>query len=176
MTSSTSGWGEAERSIKARTNRVEVVNLTFGTMTGGTTAFTANDVLIDTTIQSGIFAKNNSGGYLKALAVYDTDNQAQPMSVYFTHNSGSWAAENAAAAPSAAEVADIQGVVAVAGTHYQAPLGTEDMAYVSGLNIPLTPVSGTDDIYVAVVTTGTPTHTAGTANISMKAWFEFFDV
>lgn len=166
-------WGMEENSEMYGPAKVRGVDVTFGTMTGGTTAFTSGDVLIDTFAATAVCPKNDRGCVLKYITVIDTDEQNSNFDVYFTSNAGSWAAENAAAAPSGAEITDILHVVEFDNsTDRHNFSGVADIWFSGELSLPITPVSGTDDIYVVLVTRGTPTHTASTANISMRLWLQ----
>lgn len=130
------------------------------TLVADTSIYAAGDTLVATQVLSNLLREKNVGGLLKSLTVVDEDDQKAALDIYFLDANVSFAAANAAAAPSDTAARSLLGKVAVATADYK-DLGGVSMASYANLDIILKPAVDTQDIYVAVVNgAGTPTYTA----------------
>lgn len=130
------------------------------TLSLDTAAYASGDVLADTQQVDAALRVADGTGVLQSLMVIDEDDQKVTFTVYFLSANVSMGTENAAPSISDANAANILGFVEVSGAEYK-DLGGVAVANIKNIGIPLKAVSGTDDIYVAVVNgTGAPTYTA----------------
>lgn len=117
-----------------------------------TTALAAGDVIADTEAVSGFFRANDVGTTLIGLTVLDkTDNTAAnlDMTFVFFKSNVSLGTENSAPSITDTNAEHIIGLVRVQSTDV-IDLGLSKVAYVQPKPVPLTPLSGTDDVAVAI--------------------------
>mgnify|MGYP001601299563 CR=1 FL=1 len=130
------------------------------TLSLDTSAYASGDLLADTQACSALFRKDDGTGLLQSLMVIDQDDQKVAFDVYILSANVTMGTENSAPSITDANAVNILGIVSVATTDYK-DLGGVSVANIKGLGIPIKAVSGTDDLYLAVVNgTGTPTFTA----------------
>lgn len=144
------------------------------TFTLDTNIYAAGDVLADRQILNSVVRAADAKGYLVGITILDEDDQAAAgMDVYLLSADVTLGTENAAISISDANARNILGVVPIASGDWKDLINSKMAHKVSGdtgLPMPITPVSGTDDVYIALVTAGTPTQTAN--GITARLWFQ----
>ena len=131
------------------------------TLSTDTSAYANADLLADTQTISDFFNDNDGAGSIKSLVVIDTDDQTlYTFSLWFLDGTGSLGSENSA--PSAADAVALTVLAKVDfATTDGLDLGDSKVYSKTGLSIPVKAIAGTNDLGIAaIVTTGTPTHTA----------------
>jgi hypothetical protein len=148
-----------------RTDACKVVGTTVVksvTLTTDTSAYANGDVIADTQQVDAAFRIADGTGVLQAISVFDADDQTPySFTIYLHRTSTSIGTENGGITISDANAAaGIIGAVAFTpGDCFDLINGR--MYFRSGLGIPVSAVSGTDDLYISMVgVVGTPTHTA----------------
>ena len=132
------------------------------TLSIDTVAYGASDLLADAQIVAACTRANDVEAILQTLVLIDEDDEKSPMTIYFTNVSTSWGTENSAPTITDAVAGSILGYVDIATADYK-DLGGVSVVMKANLGIVVKPVSGSDDIYVAVVNgSGTQTYTAAT--------------
>jgi hypothetical protein len=131
------------------------------TLSLDTSAYVAGDVLADSQQVDAALRTSNGTGALVSVVVVDKDDQRAAFTIWFLDANVSMGTENAAPSISDTNAANVLGKVDVAVADY-VDLGGVSVAFVAPtIPIPLKAVTGTDDIYVAVVNgAGAPTYTA----------------
>lgn len=130
------------------------------TLTLDTSAYASGDLLADTQVVTNALRKTDGTGILHSLMVIDQDDQGVALDVYFLSDNQTFGSENSAPSISDANALTILCRIPVATTDYY-DLGGVKVADLSNLSRIIKAVSGTRNIYVAVVNgTGTPTFTA----------------
>ena len=137
---------------------VKFVDVTLST---DTAAYASGDLIADTQIIAACVRSNDATGLLSSIEVVDEDNQGVALSLLFFSGSASLGTENAAPTYTDAIIRTLLYRKDVAGADYAAYGSVAKVAQYTGINVPITPVASSDDIYVAVVNgSGTPTFTA----------------
>jgi hypothetical protein len=135
------------------------------TLTLDTSAYAAGDVLADTQEINNAVRANGGRAILQSIVVYDQDDQKAAMDIYILQSSASLGTENNAPNISDANALNILGLVSVGAGDYK-DLGGMSVANIKGIGMgPLEAASDSRDLYVGVVTQGTPTHSASGARI-----------
>lgn len=131
------------------------------TLTTDTSIYANGDLLADTQSLSGVFKQNDGAGIIRSVIVCDTDDQTlYTFAVYFLSGTGSLGTENSAPSATDAVCQTVLARVDFATTD-GLDLGGSKVYSKTGLSIPVKAITGTTNLGVAaVVTTGTPTHTA----------------
>lgn len=129
------------------------------TLTLDTSAYTAGDVLADTQVIASAVRANGGRAILQSLTVIDEDDQGAAMDIYFLGTNVSLGTENAAPSVSDANSRQILGLVSVASGDYK-DLGGMRIACIKAIGLLLEAEANATDLFIAVVTQGTPTHTA----------------
>lgn len=131
------------------------------TLSTDTSAYASGDLIADTQQINGFFRKTDGTGVVQSITIIDEDAQGVALYVAFMSTSTTWGTENSAPSISDANLtAGLLGFVAVATSDYVTVSGTK-IACIKNIGLPVKAVSGTDDIYIAVLNgTGTPTFTA----------------
>ena len=131
------------------------------TLSTDTSAYASGDLIADTQQIDGFFRKTDGTGVINSINIIDEDAQGVALYVIFMSTSTSLGTENSAPNISDANLtAGFQGIVSVATTDYVTVSGTK-VATIKNIGLPVQAVSGTDDLYIAVLNgTGTPTFTA----------------
>jgi hypothetical protein len=144
--------------------KTAVVSVTLST---DTSAYASGDLIADTQQIDAFFRKVDGTGIINSINIIDEDAQGVALYVIFMSTSTSLGTENSAPNISDANLtAGFQGIVAVATTDYVTVSGTK-VATIKNIGLPVKAVSGTDDLYIAVLNaTGTPTFTA--AGLEMR--------
>ena len=126
-----------------------------------TSAYANADLLADTQTISDFFNDNDGAGSIKSLVVIDTDDQTlYTFSLWFLDGTGSLGTENSAPSATDAVCQTVLAKVDFATTD-GLDLGDSKVYSKTGLSIPVKAIAGTNDLGIAaIVTTGTPTHTA----------------
>lgn len=151
---------------------IREVTLTFST---DTSIYADNDVIADSQILAAVTRANDSKGFLIAFELTDEDdNTAIDMDIIFLSANVSVGTENAAVSISDANARNIIGVINILAADWNDHINSKMVSVGnkpgSMLSMPITPVSGSDDIYVALVCrSGTPTYTA--SGITARFWF-----
>ena len=142
------------------TTRV-TTRITNVTLSTDTSAYANADLLADTQSIDNIFITNDGTGTIKSLVVVDTDdNTLYTFSIWFLDGTGSLGTENSAPGGADAVCLTVLAKVDFATTD-GLDLGDSKVYSKTGLSIPVKAITGTNDLGIAaVVTTGTPTHTA----------------
>lgn len=131
------------------------------TLSTDTSAYANADLLADTQTVSDVFNNNDGTGVIKSLVVIDTDDQTlYSFSLWFLDSSGSLGSENSAPSATDAVCQTVLAKVDFATTD-GLDLGGAKVYSKTDLYVPVRAIAGTNDLgLAAVVTTGTPTHTA----------------
>ena len=130
------------------------------TLSTDTSAYGSGDLIADTQVVATCVRANDAFGVLASAVVIDEDDQGAAIDLWFLSANNTLGTENSAPSISDANAREILGYVAVAAADYK-DLGGVKIASKTGVNLPIKPATGTDDIYVAVVSNGsTPTYTA----------------
>lgn len=124
-----------------------------------TNVYADGDVLADTQEIASAFRINDGLGRLRSLVVIDQDDQGVDMDIYLLDGNVSFGAKNAAVSITGANALKILAKIAIAAADYY-DLGGVRVAVKSGLDTILKAASGTDKLYVAVVSRGAGTYTA----------------
>lgn len=127
-----------------------------------TSIYASGDVLADTQVITNFTRAADQGAYLTRFILFDQDDQtAADMRVLILKANSSLGTENSAPNISDANGLNIVGNILVAAAAWY-DMGGFKMATVDLANMPIwvPPASGTRDIYVGLITLGTPTQTA----------------
>jgi hypothetical protein len=137
------------------------------TLSTDTSAYASGDLIADTQQIDAFFRKTDGTGVINSINIIDEDAQGVALYILFLSTNTSLGTENSAPNISDANLtAGFQGMVAVAASDYVTVSGTK-VATIKNIGLPVKAVSGTDDIYIAVLNaTGTPTFTA--AGLEMR--------
>lgn len=131
-----------------------------------TLVYAAGDVLADTQPVNGVTRTNNGTAMLQNLIITDADDQGQPMDIVFLKANISLGTENAAVAITDIDAKEIIGIVSIAANDF-IDLGGVRVAHVAvPAPIVLKAATGTTTVYIAAISRGTGTYTAG--GISVK--------
>lgn len=137
-------------------------------LTVGTDAYTANDVvggLITIDVHS-----SGGSGQLRRINIIDDDDEKAALTVYLFDQQPSTIADDAAFAPTVADLKKMIGVVSVVAGDYTT-LNSNAHAIKDGLGIDFAAPDG--NLYAYVVCTGTPTYTAaGDLTLRFTAWVD----
>lgn len=137
------------------------------TMTATTTILASADIIADTQQMDAALRVTDGTGVIQSMTVFDPDdNAAFAFDVYIHNTSTSMGTENSGISISDANAAaGILGVVSFATTDAK-DLINGRMYHKANLGIPVTAVSGTDDLYFSIVNgSGTPTFAGGSIPI-----------
>jgi hypothetical protein len=131
------------------------------TLSLNTSAYANADLLADTqSIDAAFFAIDGTGLIRSLVVIDEDDNTLYTFSVWFLDGTGTLGTENSAPSATDAVCRTILGKVDFATTD-GLDLGDSKVYSKTGLSIPVKAITGTDDLGIAaIVTTGTPTHSA----------------
>lgn len=135
-----------------------LLKITNVTLSLDTSAYASGDVLADSQIISACLRLNDGTGTIVNVTLSDVDDQGAGLDLFFLDANVSLGTENAVPSISDANAANILGWVRVNSADW-VDLGGVRVASVA-CSIPVKAVSSSDDLYVAAITRGTPTHTA----------------
>lgn len=133
------------------------------TMTATTTILASADIIADTQQLDAAFRKTDGTGVLQNLVVFDLDdNPAFAFDVYVHRTNTSMGTENSAISITAANAAaSIIDVISFAVTDVKDLINCK-MYSKKSIGLPVSAVSGTDDLYFSIVNgSGTPTFAGG---------------
>lgn len=137
------------------------------TLSTDTNPYAAGDLLADAQIVAACVRANDSAGMLASIVLIDEADQGAAMTIYFASASASFGTENSAPGITDANARNILGFIDIATGDYK-DLGGVKVAFKQNCNIPVSPATGTDDIYVAVVNgAGTPTFAADSLKLRL---------
>jgi hypothetical protein len=122
-------------------------------------AMDAGDVLAATQEVPNAVKEIDLGGMLESLVVIDADDVKGEMDVFLLSANVSMGAEDAVPGITDANAVHVLGHINVPAANFE-DLGGVGVATVRNIGLPIIPAAGTTSMYVAVITPGTPTHTA----------------
>lgn len=134
-----------------------------------TNIYASGDVLAIPQIIAACMRVDNGTGVLSGFSLHDEDDQGAELDVVFLSANSSLGTINSTVSVSDENARNILGIVNVAAADW-IDIGGVRVATKLNVNLPIKPVTGTDDIYVALITRGTPTHTAS----GIRGRFHFF--
>lgn len=130
------------------------------TPTLDTSIYASGDTLFVATALTGVTRANDERALLQSIAVIDKDDQKPAMKLFFFNSAVTFGTLNAAPSISDSDAANYLGHVDIAAADY-VDLGGVSVACYKGINLLLESVSGATSVYIAaMLTAGTPTHTA----------------
>lgn len=143
------------------------------TLSCDTSAYASGDLIADTQQMDAFFRKTDGTGVISSINIIDEDNQGVAFYIIFMSTSTSLGTENSAPNISDANLSSgFIGIVPVATSDYVTVSGAK-VATIKNLNIPVKAVSGTDDLYIAILNaTGTPTFTASGLKMRIGAYLD----
>lgn len=135
-------------------------------MTTDTSIYASGDLIADTQQLDAFFNKTDGKGVINSITIIEKDAIGAAYYILFHRTSTSMGTENSAPNISDANAAaGIQGIVAVATSDFVTVSGTK-IACIKNIGVPVSAVSGTDDLYVSILNaTGTPTYAGGTIDL-----------
>jgi hypothetical protein len=134
-----------------------------------TSIYASGDVLSDRVAIAACMRVNDGTGVLSGFTLHDEDDQGIELDVVFLSADVAVGTINNGPSITDANARNILGIVNVAADDW-IDLGGVRIATKLNVNLPVKPATGTDDIYVALITRGTPTHTAS----GLRGRFHFF--
>lgn len=147
------------------------------TLTLDTNAYADNDVLADSQIVAACVRANDAMGWLVGLRLLDEDDQAAfDFDLVLLSANASIGTENDPVSISDANARNVIGIVSVLQTENPSvDLVNNKVTWIGpnhkDMPVPIKPVSGADDIYVALILrSGTPTFTA--SGIRLRMFFK----
>lgn len=135
-------------------------------MSTPTDAQDAGDVIAATQVVAGCAPANDVPMVLNSVTIIDTDDQKAAVSLILFDANTTLGTEDSAPDIDDTEALTVQGIVEVAAADYK-DLGGASVAHRSGLGLVLRPVTGTDDIYMALMSSGTPTYASGVLTVRL---------
>lgn len=135
-------------------------------MTTDTGAYASGDLIADTQQLNGFFNKSDGKGVVNSITIIEKDAQGAAYYILFHQTSTSMGTENSAPNISDANLAaGLLGIVAVDTTDFVTVSGAK-VATIKNIGLPVSAVSGTDDLYISILnSTGTPTYAGGTIDL-----------
>lgn len=133
-----------------------IIDLTFSL---DTAIHAAGDVLAATQELAGAVSTSGGAAVLHSIVLNDKDDQGLGIDVVFLKTNVSIGTENAAVSISDTNADEVLGIVSVSAADF-IDLGGCRVATVRSIGLPVEAGSGSTSIYVALITRGTPTHTA----------------
>ena len=129
------------------------------TLSLDTNIYAAGDVLAAVQEVASVVPIAGGTATLQDVVLLDQDDQGQPLDLFLLNATGSFGAENAAAAPTDAVAATIVAAVEIAAADY-IDLANSQIAIRSNLGIVCKCTSAATSLFLVAITRGTPTHTA----------------
>lgn len=129
------------------------------TLSLDTNIYADGDVLAATQVVSNAVRIDDQPGMLVSVAVIDEDDQKAAFDLYIFSANVSLGTENAAPDITDANARNYCGHVAIAAGDYKDLVGVS-VAVLYDINLPIKPISGTNDIAIAAISRGTGTYTA----------------
>ncbi len=119
-------------------------------MTTDTAAYASGDLIADSQIVDIASAGNDVEAVLESVAIIDTDDQGVAMLVHFLSANVTMGTENAAPSISDGNALNHLGVVNVAAADWL-DMGGARVATKANVGLVMRPVTGADDLYVAII-------------------------
>jgi hypothetical protein len=135
-------------------------------MSTATNAHTAGDVVAATQIVAACTPGDDLPSLLHSIALIDTDDQKAALTLVFFDANTSLGVEEAAPDIDDTEVLTYIGHVDIVAGDYK-DLGLSSVVNLRGINLPVKPATGTDDIYMAIFTPGTPTYASAVITVRL---------
>lgn len=120
------------------------------TLSVDTAAYSSGDVIADSQQCDAFFRKSDGTGVIQSLTVCCEADQKAAIDIYFLNANSAMGTENAAPSISDANSNNVLGWVSVAAADYK-DLGGTSVACIRNIGLVVKATSGTDDLYVAVV-------------------------
>lgn len=136
------------------------------TLTAG--AYSAGDVcggLITLPVQDNATGR---GGVVRSVALVDDANQGVACTVYFFERAPVGIIDNAAYAPTVADLAKMVGFVNITAADY-VTLNSNKIA-IRNVDIPYDLAGTAGNLYAYIVTAGTPTYAADSFTLTVHVW------
>lgn len=129
-----------------------------------TSIYASGDAISTIQTLSAAFLSSDQSGILKQLIIADGDDQKSVLDIMFFESTVTGAVDNAAYAPSFADLKKSVGLIKVAAADY-VTIGTEALATINlTLNMQL---EQNTSLFFQIISRGTPTYTAAT-NLQLK--------
>lgn len=132
-----------------------------------TNIYASGDVLAATQVVSEVSRMKDLACVLSGITLIDEDAQGVELDVVVFSADVVLGTENAAVSITDANSRQILGIINVPEW---IDLGAAKVATVLNVNLPIKPADGTQNVYAALITRGTPTHTAS----GLRGRFHFF--
>jgi len=123
------------------------------TMTASTDTHGAGDVIADTQVAAALFRANDLGGVLQSINVIDKGKADAAMDIWVLRANHQVGAESAVIDITDTEALDVVWIEEIAAADWKDG-GTHGRYDSGAIGEPVMPVTGTDDLYVAVVARG----------------------
>lgn len=140
------------------------------TLTVTTGAHIANDIVSDTQEVTNACQVKGGGATLQNLTLIDPDDQGAALEVLILDSAQSIGTENSGASISDANALKVLARVTVATADY-IDLGGVRVAVVDLIGFRVKCTAATNSLYVATITTGTPTYAGG--SLTLRLWFDW---
>lgn len=124
-----------------------------------TSIYASGDVLADTQTISAAMRKTDGTAILQSITLNDKDDQGIALDVFILDAATSIGTENATPSISDSDADSILGVFSVSGGDW-IDIGGCKIATIKNIGLPVKAISGAATLGVALITRGTPTHTA----------------
>lgn len=138
------------------------VKIALTNLTVNTGAYSAGDSLLGAPAQFAYVDRGGesvSGAILEAITIVDVDEEAAELTLLFFSDTPTTQTINDAYAANAADLNLLLGIVEIETADFS-DIGGEDVATVTGIDLPIKTAAGT--LYMHAITRGTPTWTAAT--------------
>ena len=137
------------------------------------TPYSSGDVLGSVNTIAGAVNDSKGVSKLDSIVVLDAANQKSAIDLVFFNEApaNSIGADNAAYALNDADLSKVVGRVSVAGADYVSSSTTNAEATLRNIELSMQSIAGSEVLYVAVVSRGTPTYGAAT-DLIIKLCFE----
>jgi len=154
----------------ATIGKTKVVKLSGSDVGAGTLAYSAGDAIGTIITLSDVFINPSGQATLMGLSIGDANSQASDIEVLVFDSEPSpgtvTITDNTAVSLSTGALALSCGVVSVSSTDYKA-YAANSIATVKNIGLPVWGTDGTRDLYIAIVSRGTPTYIADGLSISL---------
>jgi len=152
----------------ATVGKTKVVKLSGADIGAGASAYAAGDAIGSVITLSDVFLNASGQSTLMSVAIGDGNSQAQDLEilVFDSNPTGSTITDNAAVSISSDELSLSCGSVLVSSADYKA-YATNSVATVRNIGMPVWNNNGTANLYLVVVSRGTPTYNANGLSMSL---------
>jgi hypothetical protein len=135
------------------------------TMTPDTSILADGDVCADTQIVAACFRANDVPGVLQSIVLVDGADQGGILDIVFMSANNSLGTENAAVDLLASEAPDILYIQNVVAADYVDLVNSQVACFTP--SVAIKPASGTDDMYVGIISRDTKTYTASSITLRL---------